>query len=205
MSTMSASVVLCSSDFPAASRISRSTVSSRPAEWSTPVPSDSGRLIGYRCPSGSITSRGSARSLRFRAGTQGTGEAGGDDPRRAMAVDEEPGGAAGGGAAHAPDRDRHDLAVELSLDHGHRYGVILPDPPQAIHQVADFHRQGGHDADIGWDRRRRHHAPGAPFPNRPGRDRLDSLTGPKDQLICHLIIFSMSPSRLLTPTAAEVS
>ena len=107
--------------------------------------------------------RGDGQVVALQLGMERTGEAGGDDPGGTMAVDQDAGRAPGRVAAHPADRDRDDLAVELPLDHRHRGGVILPDAPQGVDQVADFHRERGHDPDVGRDRRRRHHAHASTF------------------------------------------
>ena len=98
-----------------------------------------------------------------------------------------------------------DLAVVLPLDHRQRSGLILPDALQAVNEVADLHRHGRDDADVGRDRRRRHHAHGASSRIALAATALTHVTRPLDQLSCHLIILSVSPRRLLTPTAADVS
>ena len=68
---------------------------------------------------------------------------------------------------------------------------------EPVEQEADLDRHRGDDADVGRDRRGR---------RRPASRVLDrSCAGASRQLNCHLIILSVSPSLLLTPSAADVS
>ncbi len=108
--------------------------------------------------------------------------------------------------AHAADGHGDDLAPVLTLDHGNGDRLVFPDLLQAVDQVADLDRQGRDDADVGWNRGRRHATfivlAGVPL---AGRALLHRESGGSIQESCHLIILSVSPRRLLTPTAADIS
>ena len=73
-----------------------------------------------------------------------------------MAGDEHVGRAPGRRAAHAADGHGDDLAGVLPFDDRNGDRLVLPDLLQAVDQVADLHRHGRDDADVGWDRWRRH-------------------------------------------------
>ena len=135
-----------------------------------------------------------------------TGEAGRDEPARAVAGDQHIGRAPGRRPAHAADGHGDDLARVFTFDHGNGDRLVFPDLLQAVDQVADLHRHGRDDADVGWNRGRRHATfvvlAGMPL---AGRALLHRESGGSVQESCHLIILSVSPRRLLTPTAADIS
>ena len=139
-------------------------------------------------------------------GIERTGEAGRDQPARPVAGDEHIGRAPGRRPAHAGDGHGDDLARVLTLDHGNGDRLVFPDLFQTIDQVADLHRHGRDDTDVGWNRGRRPATfivlAGVPL---AGRALLHRENGGSIQESCHLIILSVSPRRPLTPTAADIS
>ena len=157
MSTRSAWYDRCSSSFSAARNTTRSTVSNRPVACWTLAPISGGGSIEIRAALAIDHLAGHDQVVAGIGRIECTGESGRDQPARAVAGDQARRPHASAAARPMPPTATATILPAYSPSiTGTATDWYFQTFFRPLEQVADLHRHGRDDADVGWCRGRRH-------------------------------------------------